>query len=449
MLYISIATAALIAGVVILPSAAQAATAVTVRVTEMRAGPDSEYPTVRDIRSGDRVEIHGCLSDWTWCDAGYGTERGWVAGNALVVDYDGRRQAIVQIAPQIGIGVLSFSFGSYWDNHYRGRPFYTERSRWERHYNDRYQSHWGPRASSGFTVGSARMRAGPDYDYPVVQIIRSNRRVDIYGCLNDWSWCDVGYRSERGWIEGDMLAVDYQNRRRAIIGIGPTIGIGVLSFSFGSYWDNYYRGRPFYGERSRWERHYFDNYKAHWGPRPDRRDDDGRDRNKQDRHDSDRGATDRGQHDNTRTRDTQPGKTVAPPVPTQPHTATPPPREDAGPRPAKPQEPRDSDRQRVTPKPQPHPAVPEHDAGRRDGKAPGVTEPARHRENEGQQVTPRPSPQSKAPHETDKARSPVPPAIERHDAKPQRPEPQKEQDRPAKPKKTPDDADKERERPGH
>ncbi len=449
MLNKSIATAALIAGVVFLPGAAQAATAVTVRVTEMRAGPDSEYPTVRDIRDGDRVEIHGCLSDWSWCDAGYGSERGWIAGNALAADYDGRRQTIVQIAPQIGVGVLSFSFGSYWDNNYRGRPFYTERSRWERHYNDRYQTHWGPRASSGFTVRSTRMRAGPDYDYPVVQVIRSNRRVDIYGCLNDWSWCDVGYRSDRGWIEGDKLAVDYQNRRRAIIGIGPTIGIGVLSFSFGNYWDNYYRGRPFYGERGRWERHYFDNYKPHWGPRPDRRDDDGRDRNTRDRRDGDRGATDRGQHDNNRTRDAQPDRTVAPPVKPQPQPAPPPRRDDNGPQKPRSQEHRENDRQQVAPQPQPQPGTPDHGAGRRDGKEPQAAEPTRRRDNERQQIAPPPPPQPVAPQGDDKRRGASPAATERHDARPQPVAPQQHEDKPDKPKKNPDDADDERDRPGH
>jgi len=28
--------------------------------------------------------------------------------------------------------VITFSFGKYWDDHYRGRPFYRDRDRWER-----------------------------------------------------------------------------------------------------------------------------------------------------------------------------------------------------------------------------------------------------------------------------------------------------------------------------
>jgi uncharacterized protein YraI len=33
------------------------------------------------------------------------------------------------------------------------------------------------------------------------------------------------------------------------------MGIGILSFMIGSYWDDNYRSRPFYGQRNRWARH--------------------------------------------------------------------------------------------------------------------------------------------------------------------------------------------------
>jgi hypothetical protein len=34
------------------------------------------------------------------------------------------------------VPTFQFSFGSYWDSHYRGRPFYRERVRWEHHWHD-------------------------------------------------------------------------------------------------------------------------------------------------------------------------------------------------------------------------------------------------------------------------------------------------------------------------
>jgi uncharacterized protein YraI len=172
-------------------------------------------------------------------------------------------------------------------------------------------------AATAFTTGSAEMRAGPDYDYPVVRVIRDDRAVEVFGCLNDWSFCDVGYHSDRGWVAGDDLAVDYRSRRWSIVEGGPYIGLGFVTFSFGSYWDNYYRGRPFYHDRARWERHYHDHYQAHWGPRPgnwrgnDRHDNDRRgDRwNDRDRHDNDRHDNDR--HDNRPSYQGKPGNPPA------------------------------------------------------------------------------------------------------------------------------------------
>ena len=132
------------------------------------------------------------------------------------------------------------------------------------------QSGWSghDRSSVGYTVRAATMRAGPDRDYPPVRKIPKNRRVEVFGCLNDWSWCDVGYRRDRGWVAAHLLSADYRGRRQRFDSVAPYIGIGVLAFMFGTYWDNHYRGRPFYSERNRWERHYNDAYRPQWGPRP-------------------------------------------------------------------------------------------------------------------------------------------------------------------------------------
>lgn len=132
------------------------------------------------------------------------------------------------------------------------------------------QSRWSRdhRTSVGYTLKQAKMRAGPDRDYPTIRIIPRDRRVEVYGCLKNWSWCDVGYRSDRGWVAGRLLAADYRGRRRSMVSIGPYLSILVLSFRFGDYWDNHYRTRPFYSDRYRWERHYYDNYRPEWGPRP-------------------------------------------------------------------------------------------------------------------------------------------------------------------------------------
>ncbi|MEN3976217.1 DUF6600 domain-containing protein, partial [Emcibacter sp. SYSU 3D8] len=110
--------------------------------------------------------------------------------------------------------------------------------------------------ATAYIAESTALRAGPDDDYPVVRSVREGRIVNVYGCLADWSFCDVSVRSERGWIDAEDLLVDYRDRRRLLADVGPYAGIGQVSFRFGSYWDSYYRGLPFYMERGRWERYH-------------------------------------------------------------------------------------------------------------------------------------------------------------------------------------------------
>ncbi len=110
--------------------------------------------------------------------------------------------------------------------------------------------------STAYIAESTALRAGPDDNYPAVRSVREGQIVNVYGCLPDWSFCDVSVRSERGWIDAEDLFVDYRDRRRFLVDVAPYAGISQVSFRFGSYWDSYYRGMPFYTERGRWERYY-------------------------------------------------------------------------------------------------------------------------------------------------------------------------------------------------
>lgn len=249
----------------------------------MRAGPDQEYPVVRPISRGMQVTVYGCLDDRSWCDVGYGRDRGWITGNDLATRYDGREEIIGNLSGSFSISTVTFSFGDYWENHYRQRPFYSERYRWEEYYHDRYRPNWGPRASrsywgdrriNGYMVRRSWLRAGPDHDYPVLRRLAYGTQVSVYGCLRDWSWCDVSYQRDRGWVPGRDVASNYQGRRRSIGTIAPYLGVAIISFAFGSYWDNHYRDRSFYRERDRWERQYQQNYRPTWGSGPN----EGRDR---------------------------------------------------------------------------------------------------------------------------------------------------------------------------
>ncbi|KUR72622.1 hypothetical protein AQZ52_05110 [Novosphingobium fuchskuhlense] len=138
-----ITLAALVAAVLpITAASAQTTRGYTVRATRLYSGPLRDYPSVRYVGRGVRVSMHGCLRDLSWCDVTYRANRGWVAGDDLRVSHDGRRQGI---AADMGIGVISFTFGSYWDTHYQGRRFYGERQRWQTQYDTAYRPEWGER----------------------------------------------------------------------------------------------------------------------------------------------------------------------------------------------------------------------------------------------------------------------------------------------------------------
>lgn len=105
---------------------------------------------------------------------------------------------------------------------------------------------------TAFTEKPVRLRAGPSREFPVVTVIGPGVPVQVAGCVDDWTWCDVSVGPDRGWAYAGNLAYPYQGRRVAILANGPRIGLPVLTFSIGPYWDSYYRGRPWYGRRSYW-----------------------------------------------------------------------------------------------------------------------------------------------------------------------------------------------------
>ena len=100
------------------------------------------------------------------------------------------------------------------------------------------------------TTEPTNLRAGPALDFPVVDSIPDDARVTVHGCVRAYRWCDISWRDARGWVSGDELAYFYQQRYVPVVEYGPRIGLPIVVFSFDTYWDRYYRGRPFYGERT-------------------------------------------------------------------------------------------------------------------------------------------------------------------------------------------------------
>lgn len=109
---------------------AGAQNAFTSRPMNVRAGPNREYPLVAQLGPGSPLDVHGCLSDWSWCDVSSDGNRGWVYAGGLSFVYQGERVPLYSYAPSLGLPIITFSLGAYWSQYYRGRPWYSQRNVW-------------------------------------------------------------------------------------------------------------------------------------------------------------------------------------------------------------------------------------------------------------------------------------------------------------------------------
>lgn len=107
-------------------------------------------------------------------------------------------------------------------------------------------------AQTAITTTELNLRAGPSNDFPVVTTIPDDARVRVHGCIARYSWCDVSWDDERGWAYGAYLSYPYRGRYVVVSDYGDEIDLPIISYNVGSYWDSYYRSRPWYSSRSRW-----------------------------------------------------------------------------------------------------------------------------------------------------------------------------------------------------
>jgi uncharacterized protein YraI len=63
----------------------------------------------------------------------------------------------------------------------------------------------------GYTTPShmnVQLHAGPATRYPIIGVIPVDEDVTVHGCANVGLWCDVEWRSARGWVYMPYLHIE-------------------------------------------------------------------------------------------------------------------------------------------------------------------------------------------------------------------------------------------------
>lgn len=152
------------AGLAVPATAAPARPGYVTAAVNLRAGPGTGFPAVDTIPGGARVDIHGCLSGYVWCDVGFDGERGFVNSNYLQFLYRGRRVLVIDYADEIGFPIIDFDIGSYWGHYYRHRGFYGRLGYWRHHWHHYGRTTGHFRHGHGHHFGGHRLSVGtPPY----------------------------------------------------------------------------------------------------------------------------------------------------------------------------------------------------------------------------------------------------------------------------------------------
>ena len=112
-------------------------------------------------------------------------------------------------------------------------------------------------AQNAYTARQMNLHAGPDREYPLITQVDEGTPLDVHGCLDGWSWCDVSVEGNRGWMYGGGIYFDYNGGTVWLYSYGPQVGVPVITFSVDTYWGQYYQGRPWYGQRDTWAHRHF------------------------------------------------------------------------------------------------------------------------------------------------------------------------------------------------
>jgi uncharacterized protein YraI len=123
-------------------------------------------------------------------------------------------------------------------------------------------------AQNAVTTHPVGVYAGPDDSYPMVAQLDADSPVQVMGCVDDWSWCDVAFADNRGWVYAPDIVYDYDGGYVPFYTYAPSFGVPVVQFTIVDYWDRYYHGRPWYAKREEWVHREPPHHRRPAGPPP-------------------------------------------------------------------------------------------------------------------------------------------------------------------------------------
>lgn len=114
---------------------------------------------------------------------------------------------------------------------------------------------WAPAALAVIpaqVVTTAHLRAGPSTFYPIVAVVGAGTPVQLFGCEQAFGWCDVQVGLNRGWIDAWLLQATYAGAPVIVASSATALAPPIITFNFNTYWNTWYRPRPWYASRARY-----------------------------------------------------------------------------------------------------------------------------------------------------------------------------------------------------
>lgn len=101
-------------------------------------------------------------------------------------------------------------------------------------------------ATQAIATADVNLRAGPGTAYPVVRVVPARAPITSFGCVADYSWCDIGHAGARGWVAARYVAF-LEGRTPVVMtsAVAARYRVPVVVYS-PTYWHRHYVGYSWY-----------------------------------------------------------------------------------------------------------------------------------------------------------------------------------------------------------